>query len=224
MGIGKRTRDSYKRPENKRHATPAFIIVCEGEITEPDYFLDFPYNKQLGQRNPSGKYYGRSPIIIEGGAGQWSDVVKKAKILFLKSKREGMLINSENVWCVFDCDNNQHKFNEAIQMAKKNGFNAVYSNVCFELWYALHFKNVVVAIPETRYDRIISDKLDIDYSHGTLGMYELIIDKQSTALINAKLLEDRKAEIDEQYDDPSISVHNLVNALNHAYENNRKKC
>ena len=40
---------------------------------------------------------------------------------------------------VFDKDD-YPDFDEAIELAKKNGFEVAYSNQAFELWFLLHFK------------------------------------------------------------------------------------
>jgi hypothetical protein len=39
----KRDSNSYKRKKKYIRPSPFFIIVCEGKVTEPDYFKGFPY-------------------------------------------------------------------------------------------------------------------------------------------------------------------------------------
>lgn len=44
----RRSLNSYKNNRKYVGPSPFFLIVCKGEITEPDYFRSFPYYSKLG--------------------------------------------------------------------------------------------------------------------------------------------------------------------------------
>ena len=224
--MGKRTLNSYKREKGAAFISknPYFLIVCEGTVTEPSYFRDFPYYKDFGDRDKHGNLNPDSAVRIIPNAGQHKSVIEIAYREFglMKKKYGKSALNPSDVWCVFDCDyesdEGNRNFHEAIDMAKKYGFNAVYSIQCFELWYVLHFNYLVSAISRPQYNEIISRSLGIKYEHETEGMYDLLINNQQTALKNAtKLFVERKTN-NELRTDPITMVHALVLKLNQAYD------
>lgn len=187
--MGKRTLSSYKREKRAAFLSknPYFLIVCEGKVTEPSYFKEFPYYKDFGDRDKYGNPNPHSAIRLIPNAGKHKSVIEIAYKEFLLMRKEygKGAINPSDVWCVFDCDyendEENRNFHEAIDMAKKHGFNAIYSIQCFELWYVLHFQYLVSAISRTQYSEIISRALDIKYEHETEGMYNLLINNQQVA-------------------------------------------
>jgi hypothetical protein len=208
----KRNTSSYKRRKQKIPPSPFFLIVCEGKVTEPDYFKSFPYYSKLGAQ------YSYGAVHIVSGAGQYEKVVTKAQnVRNDLEKKYGMILPNE-VWCVFDCDGDPDALNRAIQKARSKKFNAIYSVQCFELWFLLHFQMVSVAINKAEYDRKISRYLDISYTHGTTGMYDLLKEHQGIAIQTAKQLWKQKGQIGELQSDPITNVFLLVEALNNAYE------
>ena len=104
------------RKMGNRKPIPTFLIVCEGEKTEPNYFKCFPVST-------------RPKIEIVGAGCETIAVVKEA----LKLKKDK---NFDNIWCVFDRDPSQDKtaqrFNSALQLAEKENIKVAYSNECFE--------------------------------------------------------------------------------------------
>ena len=111
------------------------LIVCEGEITEKQYFEQF------------AKFHRNSlvDVIVEGGKGVPLTVVRAAKerkenaISDAKRKDDEFLIY-QLVWCVFDVDNHPN-VPEARIMAADNGIELAISNPCFELWLLLHHRD-----------------------------------------------------------------------------------
>lgn len=123
----KRNLSSYKREKKYVRPSPFFIIVCEGKITEVDYFKGFPYYCKLGEVSSSGRRYSHAAVYIEPEAGQHEKVVEKAYKIFNELKKKFGTISPSEIWCVFDCDNNTAGLNRAIQAAKSKQFNAIYS-------------------------------------------------------------------------------------------------
>ncbi|MCY9692279.1 RloB family protein [Paenibacillus alginolyticus] len=220
---GKRSDASYGRKKRYIRPNPFFIIVCEGKITEVDYFKSFPYYHSLGKDTSVGVRYSHKAVHIVPEAGQHVQVIEKADRIFKDLNKELGTVPKEDVWCVFDCDNDVTALREAVELAKRKGFHAIYSIQCFELWFVLHFQNLTSAIDKREYDIKTGKFCDINYTHGTKGMYELLLAHQETAISKSKQLWTSKDETNCLYEDPITNVHELVVALNQAYSNMRNK-
>jgi len=117
-----------------------FLIVCEGSRTEPNYFRELIKNN---------KYSSVIDAEIKGeGVGTCSLVRKTVQLRAEIEQRRGLKFDS--VWVVFDKDSFPD-FNEAIELADKQGINSAWSNESFELWYYLHFEYLVTGIHRKDY-------------------------------------------------------------------------
>jgi len=102
---------------------PTILIVCEGENTEPSYFGQFKLSSATIK--PVGEGYNTVSLV-------------KRAVQLSEEK------SYDQVWCVFDADpkpdnpNQAKNFNDAINLANKNGFGIGYSNQAFEYWIILH--------------------------------------------------------------------------------------
>ena len=140
--------NSNKKKKSKELVT-YFLIVCEGEKTEPNYFKSFP--KKVG------KYV--FDIEFDGGGISTLKVVEKAIELRDKSAQK-----YDRVWAVFDRDSfKENSFNSAILKAKANNIECAWSNEAFELWYLLHFQFRNTGMKRQEYEKSIekavNDKL-----------------------------------------------------------------
>ncbi len=181
------------RKVNTREIKQRFLIVCEGAKTEPNYFKSFRVPKVV--------------IEIQGLGENPSKLVQSANEL--KSEDE-----YDQVWCVFDRDDwTKQDFNNAITSAEKYGFKVAYSNEAFELWYVLHFEFLNTGIPREDYFKKLTSLLGKKYEENSKTIYDDLMDKQDTAIKNSKkLLEQYKPSKPEQ-DNPSTTVHLLVEQL-----------
>jgi RloB-like protein len=130
-----------------RDPIPTFLIVCEGEKTEPNYFKSFPVST-------------RPEVTIVGAGCETIAVVTKAIELMTAKK-------FDRVWCVFDRDpskvnNTAPRFREALKIADKENINVAYSNECFEIWYLLHFHYFNTGIPRSDYKKKSTKLLGCD--------------------------------------------------------------
>ncbi|MBC7509536.1 MAG: RloB domain-containing protein [Ferruginibacter sp.] len=159
---------TFSKEKRSKNITAYFLIVCEGEKTEPNYFRSFP--KQAGK------------VICElefsGGGISTLKVVEKAIEL-----RDNSLQKYDRVWAVFDRDSfKSNAFNSAILKAEANGIECAWSNEAFELWYLLHFHNRVTAMKRGEYQKAIekavngkvSRKRPFKYKKNDTGMYKLL--------------------------------------------------
>jgi len=115
------------------------LIVCEGELTEPNYFASIISIYKLNTvtlRDGSGIH-----VDIDPASGVALSLVNHAAKRQPTSKEE----RYEEIWCVFDLDQNPpDSFDNAIHKADKTPFlRAAWSNESFELWYVLHFQSLV---------------------------------------------------------------------------------
>lgn len=171
-----------------------FLIVCEGDKTEPNYFRCFRVPKDV--------------IDVRGFGYNPSKLVEKAK----EFKAQG---DYDQVWCVFDRDDfPKQDFNNAIASAESAGFKVAYSNEAFELWYVLHFEFLNTGIPRKDYISKLDILLRKKYTKNSGTIYEDIENLQPIAIRNAKTLLNQYAPQNPESDNPSTTVYLLVEALN----------
>jgi hypothetical protein len=191
MGINLKGRNENRRPTRKR-----ILIVCEGAKTEPDYFNSFRVPKQVCQ--------------IQGLGSNTISLVNSAKRL----KDQG---DYSEVWCVFDRDSFPKKnVLAALSLADKLGFKCAFSNESFELWYILHFCYLDTQITRHDYCARLSDFLKSPYKKNNPLIYDLLQDRQATAIRNSEVLEKAmcKPGVSPYDARPHTTVHRLVKRLN----------
>ncbi len=184
------------RKVDTREVRQRFLIVCEGEKTEPNYFRSFRVPKNVAE------------IDVQGVGENPSKLVNSAKDF--KEQED-----YDQVWCVFDRDSwTPEDFNNAIKNAENQGFKVAYSNEAFELWYVLHFEFLNTGIPRSDYLQKLSLLLNQRYQKNSEKIYDELFDKQPTAIRNAiNLLNQYDPHIPAR-DNPSTTVHLLVQELN----------
>ena len=113
-----------RRAAPTREENPVLLILCQGEVTEVEYFEHFEL--------------ATATIRAIGQAFDPEKLVQYALELREEAKR-----NKEpydQVWCVFDKDDTRPgNFQAALDKAAANGIEAAYSNQAFEFWLLLHF-------------------------------------------------------------------------------------
>jgi len=121
-------------------------IVCEGEMTEPNYFRGIL--KHYGLNN------GR---VIKPKDNSPMGIVKEAKELRKQAIRARIPQQDIIVWAVFDRDGHV-RIQDALVMARDNNICVAFSNVCFEYFILLHYEKVTR--PFTRCDEVIKYIID----------------------------------------------------------------
>lgn len=197
--MSKRTCNSRSyspRKVNTREVKQRFLIVCEGTKTEPNYFRSFRAPKDV--------------VEILGVAEDPSRLVNSAK----KRADED---EYDQVWCVFDRDPGAwtaENFNNALKNAKRHDFHVAYSNESFELWYILHFQFLNTATSRIDYEDKLTTLLGQKYQKNDPKMYEKLLERQSEAIKHAERLLKGYDRSNPEEDNPSTTVHRLVQALN----------
>lgn len=192
----KNSRGYSLRKVNIREVRQRFLIVCEGKKTEPNYFRSFRVPKNVAE------------IEVKGVGENPSKLVNSAKELKEKD-------DYDQVWCVFDRDSwTPEDFNNAIKNAENQGFKVDYSNEAFEIWYILHFEFINTAIPRSDYGSKLTSLLRLPYKKNSEAIYEELFEKQLNAIKNAENLLMYYAPRNPVRDNPSTTVHLLVQELN----------
>lgn len=186
---------SLQRIVDSRRVRERFLIVCEGEKTEPNYFKAFRVPKDV-------------KVSIFGVGEDPLTLVKSAD----KFNEQG---SYDQVWCVFDRDSwPPDKFGNAINSAIAKGFKVAYSNEAFELWYVLHFEFLNAGIPRADYISKLTHHLVKSYRKNSEDIYDELLSRQDTAIRNAKKLHTSYISVNPAQDNPSTTVYELVEALN----------
>ena len=191
--LAKRRRSYMERTVDAVEIRQRFLIVCEGEKTEPNYFEQF-----------------RAPALViqvEGIGMNTQSLVNQA----LELRKED---DYDQVWCVFDKDDYSiDQFENAIHQAHDNGMQVAYSNQAFEIWYILHFELLHSALDRKAYMKKLDELLKFEYKKNDPRMYKILRGRMDTALRNAKQLIKEYRPLHPGRDDPSTTVHELVIAL-----------
>ncbi|WP_461246563.1 RloB family protein [Treponema sp. R6D11] len=193
-------RKTLTRLKNNR-TLRRFLIVCEGEKTEPNYFRKFPENPEVYDR-----------IDIYGTGYNTLSLVAEAINLKLEAeKRKEPYIE---VWCVFDKDDfSIDLFVHAIILAGNNQIKCAYSIEAFEIWYMLHFNFYDTALSRSQYKEKLSELLGKTYLKNDEGMYHLLQKRTSTAMQNARRLFTLQGNRSFAEQNPITTVFKLVERL-----------
>jgi hypothetical protein len=190
------------RRQGVREIKQSFLIVCEGEKTEPDYFKAFRMTaatvKAVGQA--------MNTMTLVSKAISIRDADQKRKKIY------------DQCWVVFDKDDFPAKdFNQAIQFAEKNGFRVAYSNQAFEYWFLLHYNLYTGAIHRSQYKDMLTKLTGMPYSksdgYGAV-MYNLLLSRQQQAIDNAETVLAEISHGNPAEEESSTTVQRLVVELN----------
>jgi RloB-like protein len=188
------------RPVDHLAEKQRYLIVCEGEKTEPNYFLKFPIQKT-------------SVVDVRGIGANTASLVRKA--IELRTQANADDVEYDQVWCVFDRDSFSAKnFNEALDIANKNNIEIAYSNEAFELWYVLHFQYLDTGISRKDYKSLLTKLLGHKYSKKSETIYDELLSRQNTAIKNGKKLYSQYKPKNPEKDKPSTTIFVLVEKLN----------
>jgi hypothetical protein len=207
------TAPAYKL-ESRKVYSKRFLIVCEGLNTEPCYFQSFPV---------------QTAEIKAFGLGRSKTSLVESVIAFVKEETHDP---DRDVWIVFDMDFNHLKdpslqrndFNEAIRLAKKNGFHIAYSNDSFELWFLLHYQLLESALTRVEYYERISQLWGLSYERDGKGVkfcrsvYQRLLEdpnsSQASAIRHAERLHQHQTNSHPAEQNPCTTVYQLVKELN----------
>lgn len=133
------------RPKSRRRKpNKSFLLVCEGENTEPIYFEELRKALDLGANlvevdvHPPSQTGHTDPKGLIAAALSAQDRRKK------EAKKSPVLAEYNEVWAIFDTEGLGHPRNEqlgeAAETARANDISLAISRPSFEVWFLLHTK------------------------------------------------------------------------------------
>lgn len=200
-------RDRNRRPGRRqpfRDPKPTILVVCEGRVTEPEYFNAL----KKTCRNP------RVSVEVVEGRGVPLSVVRAAKTLkdhaSARARREhDDNLSYDSAWCVYDVDDHPHH-HEAREMAEANSINLAISNPCFELWLLLHFRDAPGAIDRVALSSMLKGH-DPEYDKHILP--ENYMSSYETAFLRAKRIDEAACARGDSCCNPSTTVYKLAQEI-----------
>ncbi|OOV14433.1 RloB family protein [Deinococcus sp. LM3] len=200
MSRGNKAQKAIGSARKQRSERRTYLIVCEGEKTEPNYFKEMRQHHRLSIAiEPVGTGYNTISLIDE------------AERLHTANNRI-----YEQVWCVFDKDDfPDQNFTNAIQKALSKGFRVAWSNESFELWYLLHYRFTTAHLPRSVVYTELSTHFGKKYDKNIVGLYKILLQNQKTAIQNADNLESTQTRDGKTpaQGNPWTLVHHLVKEL-----------
>jgi len=190
----------------------SFLIICEGENTEPEYFKSIPVG---------------NATVDSYGLGQSKTALVKSVLEVLKNDKE---TREKEIWVVFDMDikEDQHSqqkedYNRAIELALSKNIQVAYSNDSFELWFLLHYQFIDSQLKRHQYYERLSDLWQCSYEKEGKNysfcrkIYKLLKDDEradrSQACSWAKKLLNAQEDLPYSDQNPCTTVFKLINEL-----------
>ena len=216
------------RPFGRIPKRRSYLIVCEGEKTEPNYF------RALSKCLPRNMV---ENVVVEGVGGTPDYLLQFAKEKIDERMRKGQP-PFYYVWLVFDRDDFRH-FSDTISAVdalnrKRESmpprcralehWDCAWSNEAFEIWYLLHFREELGgAVSRTRYCEMLTREIrnytgngDYEYRKNDPGTFRLLSPNTVSAIERAKrCLAHQIAEhgMVASMMNPATRVHLLVESL-----------
>jgi hypothetical protein len=205
-----------KEKSKQRFFKAIFLIVCEGEKTEPNYFKKFD-NRIINIVDVDHDI--RNEIECVGIGSNTLRVVEKAITM-----RDAELGKYDRVWAVFDKDSfPDENFNNAIDKAMSKKIGCAWSNEAFELWYLLHFYYRDTGMSRNEYKKVIEKAVgekmgaEFKYEKNSPNMYDILNEygNQVSAIKNAEKLMEFHAKQQKPFakQNPATMVYKLVEEL-----------
>lgn len=196
-----------KRGVKKRTPMKKILIVCEGEKTEPAYFLDLISSQKINAA---------SVIEVTGDCGSSpKSVVEYAYERYRQEHARGAPY--DNVYCVFDKDSHSC-YQEALQRLQdlnpKKVFVAINSVPCFEFWLLLHFTYSTKAYGNQKGNSSGAQMLDElkkympEYEKKNKGVFTQLLPRLDTALKNSHRV--NASALEAGTDNPTTKIDSLV--------------
>jgi hypothetical protein len=189
-------REEKKRVVDARTKLVYFLIVCEGEKTEPNYFLAL--EKELPRWTVE--------LRIDGIGRNTLGLVNYA----IKN-RDDACRKYDRVWAIFDKDDfPDDSFNSAIIKASSNNINCAWTNEAFELWFLLHFQFVNTGMKRADYKEYLEREIRKESGNDT---YEYLKNDPNTFSIlkiygNQKQAIDWAKQLKQNFTDQRYATHN----------------
>ena len=194
-----------------------YYIFCEGQQTEPLYFVGF---KKLIEDNPI--YKDMVLIEIEPCQAETMRVIGMAERYVKKNK-----IQKGQIWCVYDkdsfpADDFNGVVNRAENLNKESSqlqYHTAWSNECIEFWFLLHFAYYTANNHRGEYIAFLNDQfreLGIGkYQKNMKDIFDILTEKGNPKLAiryARRIINDGKSKTPAEIV-PGTKVYELVEEL-----------
>lgn len=194
-----------------------YYIFCEGQQTEPLYFMGF---KKLIEDNPI--YKDMVLIEIEPCQAETMRVIGMAERYVKKNK-----IQKGQIWCVYDkdsfpADDFNGVVNRAENLNKESSqlqYHTAWSNECIEFWFLLHFAYYTANNHRGEYIAFLNDQfreLGIGkYQKNMKDIFDILTEKGNPKLAiryAKRIINDGKSKTPAEIA-PGMKVYELVEEL-----------
>lgn len=191
-----------------------FYILTNGKETEYNYFDLLKSKKSI--YNVKVIYFHKDPYAL----------IEQAKTY---------LSNANQVWAVFDIDNTyeENRLIPALKLASQNGIKYAYSNLAFEVWLIMHFKECFKEMDTKEHKRVLDKYLSekqagLSYNKSDKEILKkYFIPYYKTAMQNAKINYQSRVAEHNRYSEntqmkiwewnSSTNVYKLIEALKLIY-------
>ncbi|MGK0366605.1 MAG: hypothetical protein ACI85O_003680 [Saprospiraceae bacterium] len=194
-----------------RDKAKVFLIICEGQNTEPEYFKSFPVLTATVESYGTGSSRAR---LVE----QVVDIKRNEDL-------------DKEIWVVFDMDIQRDNairlkvdFDDAIALAQANDIKIAYANDAFELWFLLHYIYFDNEWTRHEYYQKLSELWGLNYEKSGKNLtfcrsiyHRLVNDvsaNQKEAMRRAKKLLTEQSHKKPCERNPCTTIHCLVDELN----------
>lgn len=118
------------RRQGARNPKARFVVVTEGEVTEPEYL------KQLeAEVGALVTIRPVAPNLDPRGLAQ------EAVASLVSARKVGAIQQNDQFWCFLDVDDyGMAEIEQATELAARAGVRVAVSNPCFEVWLLAHFR------------------------------------------------------------------------------------
>lgn len=122
-----------RRPHRPKEHRKRFLLYCDGEVTEPNYFTDFArfLRSALIEIEIAPERRKDPQRLIELALARRAEANREAK------RQRDSNLRYDEVWIVFDCDD-RPGVTEVVSKAESNELGVAFSNPCFELFVYHH--------------------------------------------------------------------------------------
>ena len=167
----------FRQSNATRTVNQRVLILCEGSVTEPQYF-----NALKSDKSNSDKLSALRIIVHNSKFTSAKELVDEALELKKNAAREYNEYNA--IWVVVDRDN-YTKHDEAFKRASDTKIHIAFSSPCFEFWFLLHF--VYSTAPHSSFEslnKVLKTHLP-DYEK-TSEIYHVLKSHQNKAIEHSK--------------------------------------
>ena len=182
-------------------------IICEGVKTEPNYISGFANAINIKYRDMSS-----GQRVIVKGTGRNT----KSLLRYARKQVNDEFPQAAVVWLMYykddfpydDFDNTQFS---AETRKDSRQYKVAWSNLCIELWFVLHFQELVANIGRDQYRQIL--KQYFNYEKNQADIYDVLKDNLADAIKRAKRLYASYGELPPSQRCPATRVFEMVEAL-----------